>query len=297
MALILADGPALEELARLADDVRRDVVGDDVTYVINRNINFSNVCYVGCRFCAFAQRERDADAFRLSLDEVAARAVGGGAGRRHRGLHAGRHRPAAAGHVLRRPGARGARRRARHARARVLADGDRLRRGQGGRVDRGVAHRAARGRARLDPRHRGRDPRRRGPLGAHQGQAAGGAVAGGGRHGAPAGHPVVVDDDVRPRRRAAALAGAPAHARRAAGRDGRVHGVRAAAVRAPQRADLPGRAGPPGPHRARQPRRARVRPARAARPDRPHPVLLGEARRRAVGARSCAAAPTTWAAR
>jgi FO synthase len=75
MALVLAEGPALEELARLADDVRCDVNGDEVTYVVNRNINFSNVCYVGCRFCAFAQRERDADAFRLSLDEVAARAV------------------------------------------------------------------------------------------------------------------------------------------------------------------------------------------------------------------------------
>ncbi|WP_300014853.1 bifunctional FO biosynthesis protein CofGH [Pseudonocardia sp.] len=75
MALVLAEGPALDELARLADDLRRDVVGDEVTYVVNRNINFSNVCYVGCRFCAFAQRERDADAFRLSLDEVAARAV------------------------------------------------------------------------------------------------------------------------------------------------------------------------------------------------------------------------------
>ncbi|MCW2720249.1 bifunctional FO biosynthesis protein CofGH [Pseudonocardia sp.] len=75
LALITADGEALEQMTRLADDVRRDVVGDEVTYVVNRNINFSNVCYVGCRFCAFAQRERDADAFRLSLDEVAARAV------------------------------------------------------------------------------------------------------------------------------------------------------------------------------------------------------------------------------
>ncbi|MBN9098433.1 MAG: bifunctional FO biosynthesis protein CofGH [Pseudonocardia sp.] len=75
LALITAEGPALEEMTRLADDLRRDVVGDEVTYVINRNINFSNVCYVGCRFCAFAQRERDADAFRLSLDEIASRAV------------------------------------------------------------------------------------------------------------------------------------------------------------------------------------------------------------------------------
>ncbi|MEV1016498.1 bifunctional FO biosynthesis protein CofGH [Micromonospora sp. NPDC049801] len=74
LALFTADGPALDELCRLADDVRRDAVGDDVTYVVNRNINFSNVCYVGCRFCAFAQRERDADAYRLSVDQVADRA-------------------------------------------------------------------------------------------------------------------------------------------------------------------------------------------------------------------------------
>ncbi|HTK65288.1 MAG TPA: bifunctional FO biosynthesis protein CofGH, partial [Pseudonocardia sp.] len=75
MAVLTCEGPALEQLCRLADEVRAAVNGDDVTYVVNRNINFSNVCYVGCRFCAFAQRERDADAFRLSLDEVASRAV------------------------------------------------------------------------------------------------------------------------------------------------------------------------------------------------------------------------------
>ncbi|WP_199435148.1 bifunctional FO biosynthesis protein CofGH [Qaidamihabitans albus] len=74
-ALLTADGEALETMTRLADELRASVVGDDITYVVNRNINFSNVCYVGCRFCAFAQRERDADAFRLSVDEVAARAV------------------------------------------------------------------------------------------------------------------------------------------------------------------------------------------------------------------------------
>ncbi|GAA3739912.1 bifunctional FO biosynthesis protein CofGH [Micromonospora maritima] len=74
LALFGADGPALDALCRIADDVRRDTVGDDVTYVVNRNINFTNVCYVGCRFCAFAQRESDADAFRLSLSQVADRA-------------------------------------------------------------------------------------------------------------------------------------------------------------------------------------------------------------------------------
>ncbi|MEV6690208.1 bifunctional FO biosynthesis protein CofGH [Micromonospora sp. NPDC051196] len=74
LALFGADGEALDELCRIADELRRDAVGDDVTYVVNRNINFSNVCYVGCRFCAFAQRERDADAYRLSVEQVADRA-------------------------------------------------------------------------------------------------------------------------------------------------------------------------------------------------------------------------------
>jgi FO synthase len=74
LALFAADGPALDELCRLADEARREAVGEDVTYVVNRNINFTNVCYVGCRFCAFAQRERDADAFRLSVEQVADRA-------------------------------------------------------------------------------------------------------------------------------------------------------------------------------------------------------------------------------
>jgi FO synthase len=74
MALMTCDGAALDELARIADELRREVVGADVTYVVNRNINFSNICYVGCRFCAFAQRERDADAYRLSPEDVADRA-------------------------------------------------------------------------------------------------------------------------------------------------------------------------------------------------------------------------------
>lgn len=48
--------------------------GDDVTYIVTRNINFTNVCYTGCRFCAFAQRRTDADAYTLSLSQVADRA-------------------------------------------------------------------------------------------------------------------------------------------------------------------------------------------------------------------------------
>ncbi len=74
LALMTAEGELLERVCRLADDLRRDTVGDDVTYVVNRNINFTNICYVGCRFCAFAQRKTDADAFSLSLEQVADRA-------------------------------------------------------------------------------------------------------------------------------------------------------------------------------------------------------------------------------
>lgn len=75
LALLTCDDEALETMCRLADELRAQVVGDEVTYVVNRNINFSNICYVGCRFCAFAQRERDADAYRLSTAEVAERAA------------------------------------------------------------------------------------------------------------------------------------------------------------------------------------------------------------------------------
>ncbi|MGW4594457.1 bifunctional FO biosynthesis protein CofGH [Streptomyces sp. NPDC004457] len=74
LALLHADGPALDALCRIADDVRRSAVGDDVTYIVTRNINFTNVCYTGCRFCAFAQRRTDADAYTLSLEQVADRA-------------------------------------------------------------------------------------------------------------------------------------------------------------------------------------------------------------------------------
>ncbi|MEU0400407.1 bifunctional FO biosynthesis protein CofGH [Streptomyces sp. NPDC006197] len=74
LALLHADGPALDALTRIADDVRRSVIGDEVTYIVTRNINFTNVCYTGCRFCAFAQRRTDADAYTLSLDQVADRA-------------------------------------------------------------------------------------------------------------------------------------------------------------------------------------------------------------------------------
>jgi FO synthase len=74
LALFRADGPALDALCRVADELRAEAVGPEITYVVNRNINFTNVCYVGCRFCAFAQREVDPESYTLTLTEVADRA-------------------------------------------------------------------------------------------------------------------------------------------------------------------------------------------------------------------------------
>jgi FO synthase len=72
--LFSATGVELAALCEAADEVRANRVGETVTYVVNRNINFTNICYTGCRFCAFAQRRDDPDAYDLGLDEVADRA-------------------------------------------------------------------------------------------------------------------------------------------------------------------------------------------------------------------------------
>jgi 7,8-didemethyl-8-hydroxy-5-deazariboflavin synthase CofH subunit len=74
LALLSAQGADLDALVAAADAVRAVRVGEVVTYVVNRNINFTNICYTGCRFCAFAQRRDDPDAYNLSLSQVADRA-------------------------------------------------------------------------------------------------------------------------------------------------------------------------------------------------------------------------------
>ncbi len=74
LALFRAEGASLDALCAVADGLRAEAVGEEVTYVVNRNINFTNVCYVGCRFCAFAQREVDPESYTLTLEEVAERA-------------------------------------------------------------------------------------------------------------------------------------------------------------------------------------------------------------------------------
>src|SRR5271155_4660680 len=70
-----ASGDDLLGLLVAADALRRELVGNIVTYVVNRNINFTNVCFVGCKFCAFSRGPRDSDTYFLSLDQVAQKAT------------------------------------------------------------------------------------------------------------------------------------------------------------------------------------------------------------------------------
>ncbi len=68
-----AEGGDLVALIATADAIRKRDVGDDVTYVVNRNLNFTNICFVGCRFCAFARQRWEADAFNQSIEAILAK--------------------------------------------------------------------------------------------------------------------------------------------------------------------------------------------------------------------------------
>ncbi len=75
LLLANAQGDDLLGLLVAADTLRRDLVGNLVTYVVNRNINFTNVCFVGCKFCAFSRGPREADTYFLNLEQLAQKAV------------------------------------------------------------------------------------------------------------------------------------------------------------------------------------------------------------------------------
>ena len=81
--LSVADGLRLAEvsgrdfqaLTLVADEMRRRQAGDVVTYVVNRNINFTNVCIKHCTFCAFSRDHREEEGYFLPMDEVVRRAI------------------------------------------------------------------------------------------------------------------------------------------------------------------------------------------------------------------------------
>jgi FO synthase len=73
-ALLTEERPeAVEAIRVTADELRAELAGDEVTFVVNRNLNLTNVCVVGCAFCGFGQGRRSPDAYEHTRDEVAAR--------------------------------------------------------------------------------------------------------------------------------------------------------------------------------------------------------------------------------
>ena len=72
--LAVATGRDLQALTLVADELRHRHVGDVVTFVVNRNINFTNVCIKHCGFCAFSRDHREEEGYLLPIDEVVRRA-------------------------------------------------------------------------------------------------------------------------------------------------------------------------------------------------------------------------------
>jgi aminodeoxyfutalosine synthase len=73
----LFESPDLLRVGRLADRVRRRMVGDDAYFVVNRHINYTNVCRNRCRFCAFSREEGEPGAYTLTIEEVLDKALEG----------------------------------------------------------------------------------------------------------------------------------------------------------------------------------------------------------------------------
>ena len=74
-ALANAEGDDVLGLLIVANLLRAELAGNIVTYVVNRNINFTNICFVGCKFCAFSRGPREEDAYFHSLDDMARKSV------------------------------------------------------------------------------------------------------------------------------------------------------------------------------------------------------------------------------
>jgi 7,8-didemethyl-8-hydroxy-5-deazariboflavin synthase CofH subunit len=74
LALASATGRDLLALAAVADEMRRRQVGEVVTFVVNRNVNFTNVCIKHCTFCAFSRDHREEEGYFLPIEEVVRRA-------------------------------------------------------------------------------------------------------------------------------------------------------------------------------------------------------------------------------
>ena len=300
VTLFGARGPEVAAVAEVADDLRREAVGDVVTYVQNRNINYTNVCTFKCRFCGFSKGPLSLNLrgtpYLLTLDDIAGRVrEAWDLGATEVCLQGGIHPDFDGDYYI------DVTRAVKEAAPDIHVHGftalevtegakrlgeplaDYLRR----LMDAGLA---------TLPGHRGRDPRRRDPRRAVPRQDRHRGVARRPPH-RPRGRPALQrHHHVRRDREPGALGPPPrAHPRPAEG-DGRVHRVRAAAVRAHGRADLPAAQGPPGPDLPRGAADARRRAHRLPRRHRQHPGVLGEDGPLAASPRCCRPGSTTSAA-
>ena len=286
LALLSADGPDLEALAGIADALRHEVMGDEVTYVVTRNINFTNVCYTGCRFCAFAQRRTDADAYTLSLQQIGDRAAEAwNAGATEVCMQGGIH-PDLPGTAYFEIASEVRRRRPDlhvHAFSPMEVVNGASRTGLPIREwlvrakEAGVGSLPGTAAEILDDEVRWVLTKGKLPASvwievistAHE-------------LGLPTSATMMYGHVDTPGALGRAPAGDPVHP----GAHRRLHRVRAAPVHPRERPDLPGRAGPARADPAGEPGRARGVPAAAARGDRLDPVLLGQARRRGLPGRA-----------
>jgi len=75
LLLANSEGEDLLGLLVAANELRAELSGNLITYVVNRNINFTNICFVGCKFCAFSRGPRENDTYFLSFEQMARKAV------------------------------------------------------------------------------------------------------------------------------------------------------------------------------------------------------------------------------
>ena len=240
--LFEARGDAFDLVCATADRLRREVNGDTVSYVVTRNINYTNICYFRCQFCAFSKGKLSENLrgrpYNLDMDEIVRRCEEAWErGATEVCLQGGIHPEYTGATYL------GVCRAIKQAVPGMHVHAfSPLEIWQGAKTlgrtlpdflaelrDAGLE---------LAARHRGRNPRRRGARDHLPGQGQDRRMAGGdggGARGRPAGHG---HDHVRPCRPLRALGAAPAAGAGAAGAHRRLHRVRAAAVRADGSADL-----------------------------------------------------------
>ena len=231
--LFAARGDELHRVLAAADALRREVNGDEVTYVVTRNVNYTNVCYFKCGFCAFSKGKLAENlrgpAYVVPHEEIVRRAheawdrgaveicLQGGI---HPGFDGDYYASVVEAIKAELPtctSTRSPRSRSGRARRRSACRSTSTWRGS---ATPGLASLPGDGR---------RDPRRRGARRPLPGQGEHRAVARGAPHGAPRRAALDRDDHVRPRGHAALVGAPPAPRPRAAAGDGRLHRARAAA--------------------------------------------------------------------